>query len=66
MLIALSICAVTNSTAKLALEQLPKMKGSEVHLTVILSEIDERVFKELGTNITMDAVYQQSQRLYHK
>ena len=64
VLIALSICAVTNPTAKAALEQLEHMRGSEVHTTVILSSVDEQVFKKLGANITMDAVYQ-SGRLFH-
>ena len=65
MLVALSICAVTDKTADLAMEQLEKLRGAEVHSTVILSQVDENVFKKLGAHVTYDAAYE-SQRLYHK
>ena len=65
MLIALSMCAVTNPTADLAMEYLSSLKGAEVHSTVILSQVDENVFKKLGAHVTCDAVYE-SQKLYHK
>ena len=41
-LIALSICAATNPLAELAMEQLSKLKGCEVHSSVILSPVDEK------------------------
>ena len=53
-LIALSICAATNPTAELAMEQLDKLRGCEVHSTVILSEVDERTIKRLGVNLTCE------------
>ena len=53
-LIALSICAATDKNAHLAMEQLEKLSGSEVHSTVILSEVDERTFKRLGINLTCE------------
>ena len=65
VLIALSICAVTNPTAKLALEQLSRLCGSEFHATVILSKVDEDVLGRLGIHLTMDPAYEFS-RLYHK
>ena len=65
MLIALSICAVTNPTAELAMEALSSLRGAEVHSTVILSSVDENVFKKLGAHVTYEPVYE-SQRLYHK
>jgi uncharacterized protein (UPF0371 family) len=52
ILIALSISAANDEKARLALEQLPKLKGCEVHSTVMLSSVDERVFKKLGTHLT--------------
>ena len=52
ILIALSISAANDPKARLALEQLPKLKGCEVHSTVMLSSVDERVFKKLGTHLT--------------
>ena len=56
-LIALSICAATNPLAELAMEQLGKLKGCEVHSTVILSPVDEKVFKRLGINLTCEPKY---------
>jgi len=65
ILIALSICAATNPTAALAMEQLPKLRGCEAHSTVILSKVDENTFHKLGVNITCEPQYQ-SKKLYHK
>ena len=65
ILIALSICAATNPTAALAMEQLPKLRGCEAHSTVILSRVDENIFHKLGINITCEPQYQ-SKKLYHK
>ena len=65
ILIALSICAATNPTAALAMQQLPKLKGCEAHSTVILSRVDENVFQKLGINITCEPQYQ-TKKLYHK
>ena len=56
-LIALSICANSDPKAKLAMEQLNKLRGCELHSTVILSAVDEKVFKRLGLNITCEPVY---------
>jgi uncharacterized protein (UPF0371 family) len=65
ILIALSIAAVTDPMVKLALEQLPKLAGLEVHSSVILSQVDGGVFKKLGVNLTCEPTYQ-SKKLYHK
>ena len=54
VLIALSICAATSSLAELAMEQLSKLRGCEVHSSVILSTVDEKVFKRLGINLTCE------------
>ncbi len=54
ILIALSISAATNPTAELAMEQLSKLRGCEVHSTVILSPVDEKTFKRLGVNLTCE------------
>jgi uncharacterized protein (UPF0371 family) len=54
ILIALSISAATNPTAELAMEQLSKLRGSNVHSTVILSPADEKTFKRLGVNLTCE------------
>ena len=57
VLIALSISAATNPTAELAMEQLSKLRGCEVHSSVILSSVDEKVFKRLGVNLTCEPRY---------
>ena len=57
VLIALSISAATNPTAELAMEQLSKLRGCEVHSSVILSPVDEKVFKRLGVNLTCEPRY---------
>ena len=52
VLIALSICAATDPKAEKAMEQLDKLRGCDVHSSVILSAVDEKVFKRLGVNLT--------------
>ena len=54
VLIALSICAVTDPLAEQAMEQLDNLRGCEVHSSVILSQVDEKVFKRLGVNLTCE------------
>ena len=57
-LLALSICANTDENAKKAMDQISKLRGCEVHSTVILSSVDERIFKRLGINLTCEPKYQ--------
>ena len=57
-LIALSISAATNPSAELAMQQLSKLRGCDVHSTVILSAVDENTFKRLGVNLTCEPKYQ--------
>ena len=64
ILIALSICAVTNPMADLAIKQLDKLRGCEAHSSVILSSADANVFKKLGVNVTFEPKYQ-VKKLYH-
>jgi uncharacterized protein (UPF0371 family) len=65
VLVALSICAVTDPTAELAMQQLQNLRGCEAHASVILSPVDENVFKKLGIHLTCEPVYQ-TKKLYHK
>jgi len=65
LLIALSVAAVTDENARKALQQVPNLRGLEAHSSVILSQIDEGVFKKLGINLTCEAHYE-SKKLYHK
>ena len=65
LLIALSICAVTNPMAGVAIDQLDKLRGCEAHSSVILSHVDAELFKKLGVNISFEPRYQ-AKKLFHK
>ncbi len=65
VLIALSICAATDPRAEVAMQQLEKLEGCEVHSSVILSQVDKNVFQKLGVNLTCEPVYQ-TKKLYHR
>ena len=65
ILIALSMSAVTNPSAKLAMKQLPKLRDTEAHATVILSDIDTRTLKKLGIRLTTEPTYETT-RFYRK
>ena len=57
-LMRVSISAATNPSAELAMQQLSKLRGCDVHSTVILSAVDENTFKRLGVNLTCEPKYQ--------
>ena len=65
MLLALSVCAVSDENARLALDQLDKLRGSEMHSSVIVSTVDETVFRNLGVNLTCEAKHEGT-KLFHK
>lgn len=56
VLIALSISAVTDKNAALALEQVSKLRNCEMHSSVLLSTVDENVLKQLGIRVTCTPV----------
>jgi len=53
-LIALSISAATNPTAKLAMEKLKELKGCEAHMTHMPTKGDEAGLRKLGINLTTE------------
>ena len=57
-LIALAISAAMNPMAERAMQQLDKLRGCDVHSSVILTQVDERTFKRLGVNLTCEPRYQ--------
>ena len=57
VLIALSLAATTDDNARRALEQLPALRGCQVHTSVMLSEVDIKIFKKLGVDLTSDPVH---------
>lgn len=64
VLIALSVSAAMDKNAQLALENLSKLKGCQVHTSVMLSDVDIKVFSKLGINLTCEPVYEHK-KLYH-
>ena len=50
----MSICANTDPLAAKAMAQLEKLRGCQVHSTVILADVDEQTFKRLGVQVTCD------------
>lgn len=56
VLIALSISAMNDLHARKALEQLPKLKGCQVHTSVMLSDVDIKTFKKLGVDLTSEPI----------
>ena len=64
VLIALSMSAATGETARKALSQLPRLRGCQVHTSVMLSDVDIKVFKKLGVELTSEPVYEHK-NIYH-
>lgn len=56
VLVALSMLSNQDENCRKALEQLPKLDGCQVHSTVMLSEVDRKIFKKLGVGLTCDPV----------
>jgi len=65
VLIALSICAARDPYAEIAMQNLEKLRDCEVHTTVLLSQVDEGIFRKLGVNLTSEPRYE-TNKLYHK
>ena len=64
-LIALSMSANTNPLAEKALDAIGGLENCEAHSTVILSQVDQDVYRKLGINLTCEPRYQ-TKKLYHK
>ena len=56
VLVAISMMSLIDENCKLALDQLPRLKGAQVHSTVMLSEVDRKTFAKLGIGLTCDPV----------
>ena len=65
VLLTLAISALTNPLADLAKQQLPGLRGSEAHFSVIISEEDLKIFKRLGVRVSCEPKYE-TKRLYHR
>lgn len=56
ILIALSLSAKESVTARLAMQQLPKLKNAQAHVTSFVGEMDQKIFKKLGIYLTYEAI----------
>ncbi len=54
VLIALSVLSSHDENCRKALECLPMLDGCQVHSTVMLSEVDRKIFRKLGVGLTCD------------
>lgn len=66
ILIALSSSAADSHSAAAALHQLEKLRGCDIHSTVLLSSADTDTLKRLGMYLTCEPVYEEEDRKYHK
>lgn len=66
ILIALSSSVSENEYAAKAMEQIPNLKGCDIHSTVILSSVDADTLKKLGMYLTCEPTYEEDDRMYHK
>ena len=62
ILIALTLAACTDENAKRSLEQLPNLKGCQVHTSVMLSEVDMNIYKRLGVDLTSEPIQNAKKR----
>ena len=56
VLVALSVLSINDENCRKALACLPLLNGCQVHSTVLLSEVDRKIFKKLGVGLTCDPV----------
>ena len=56
VLVALSVLSDTDENCSRALQKLPALRGCQVHTTVMLSDIDRKIFKKLGVGLSCEPV----------
>ena len=54
VLVALSVLSNRDERCRRALEMLPRLRGCQMHSTVMLGEVDRKIFKKLGVGLTCD------------
>ncbi len=54
VLVALSVLSTSDEKCRSALAKLPELRGCQVHSTVMLGEVDRKIFKKLGVGLTCD------------
>ena len=56
VLVALSVLSQHDVNCRRALAMLPELRGCQAHSTVMLSEVDRKIFTKLGIGLTCDPV----------
>ena len=56
VLVAISLLSDRDDNCKRALDQLPRLQGCQMHSTVMLSDVDQKIFKKLGVGLTCDPI----------
>ena len=56
VLVALSVLSEQDDNCRRALEKLPELNGCQMHCTVMLGEVDRKIFNKLGVGLTCDPV----------
>ncbi len=56
VLVTLSVLSTHDENCRRALEKLPELNGCQVHSTVMLGEVDRKIYKKLGVGLTCDPV----------
>ena len=56
VLVAISMLSLSDENCRKAIDCLPRLEGCQVHCTVMLSEVDRKVFKKLGVGLTCEPV----------
>ncbi|MCH5246120.1 MAG: DUF1846 domain-containing protein [Muribaculaceae bacterium] len=62
VLVALSVLSTHDENCRRALEKLPELEGCQVHCTVMLGEVDHKIFKKLGVGLTCDPAKKKSSK----
>lgn len=66
VLIALSVSAASDPNAQKALEQLPNLKGCQAHTSVMVSDVDRKLFMKLSIQATFEAKYENNSVIFLK
>jgi Uncharacterized protein conserved in bacteria len=56
VLVAISMASTMDENCERALATLPQLEGCQMHCTVMLSDVDMKIFKKLGVALTCDPV----------
>ena len=59
VLVAISMLSLQDENCRKAIDCLPQLKGCQVHSTVMLAEVDRKVFQKLGVGLTCEPVKKQ-------